>query len=209
MMVLPPLPMVKAMWLLWIFVFLISVGYLQYPSFAKNFTFNQEIKDSLFVSILLMNLHKFESYYQKEWVHTKIFGSNSLVFTRESAQRLIYITFVGTFLLMLIPAYLVLNSSTTQALVFLVWSAQGYVELHHLAKTIFRGYYYPGTFTGLLFFFYQNSTFLPIVINALKLPDFDYNTIRYTTGTLGVLVFYLFLVEEMFRPSNLPEIYNK
>lgn len=200
MFVLPPFSMLKAMWLFWVLAFVIIGGYFSYPLFASDYAITKEVKESLFNGFLLMNVHKFESYWQKEWEYTKTFGED--LYTISGAQRTIYITFVGTFLLMLIPVYCLIFSPTTQALILFMWAGQGFVELHHFAKTIYRGYYYPGTLSGTIFFLYQNSVFLPNVVQALQIRGINYDRFAYSTGMLGVLILYFFLVEEMFMPVH-------
>jgi hypothetical protein len=125
---------------------------LFFPSLRARFgsPLTPELRWIFLASIVVMILHKVESYGAGEfdvcptYLNTeRKFGGN--------VRKAMFLSFVPTFLGMLVVTYLAFVGPPWHLLLLTVWLAQGVHELHHSAKSAARGRLYPGVFTSVLF----------------------------------------------------------
>jgi hypothetical protein len=112
------------------------------------------------VSALVMAAHKVESYLEREYAVCPVYITQSRSWGSDPA-RAIFLSFVPTFLGMLVLLALAMIGPPWHLAIVTVWIAQGLHELHHVAKSIARRRFYPGLFTALLFIAVQSGLLFP------------------------------------------------
>ena len=150
-----------------------------------NSFFQREITQTLkfyfLVSILLMYLHKYECFVGEEYLTCSAFKLQK----GDKIRKQLFITFCGTFLLMLLAIGLIIYGDIWPRLLLFIWILQLSSEVHHFKKKKVAGkytaflitvfnllFFYPTWFGGqkdkevnlffYLFYFYQSVLFLVI-----------------------------------------------
>jgi hypothetical protein len=118
------------------------------PRFGAALT--PELRRVFLASIVVMILHKAESYWAGEFDVCPTYLNTEKRFGG-STRKAMFLSFVPTFLGMLVVTYLAFVGPPWHLLLLTVWLAQGVHELHHSAKSAARGRPYPGVFTSVLF----------------------------------------------------------
>ena len=127
------------------------------------------LADLLLFSIGLMAVHKVESYVTGEFDHCPVYlGLADKPWVR-SLRQAAFITFCTTFLALAVLLALAMRGPPWPLLVMAVWCAQGLHEVHHLAKSLARRRYYPGTASGALFVAFIDLVFFPAYLGELSL----------------------------------------
>ncbi len=103
------------------------------------------------LSILVMVLHKVESWITGEFDACPVYLTTGRARWAKNVREAQFTMFVATFLGMLILVWLAFKGGHWPMLMLGIWIAQGQHELHHTAKSLSRRRYYPGTATGLVF----------------------------------------------------------
>lgn len=102
-----------------------------------------------FLSILLMLLHKVESYRTHEWEFAPGYQyALSLGFEK---GPLLFLTFVSILFLGLFWCFLIMAWRWGQWLLLTVWGLTFLLEWHHVWRTLQAGEYYSGLITALLY----------------------------------------------------------
>lgn len=110
---------------------------------------SKKMKGYFFLSLLLMLLHKVESYQTNEWVYSPVYKFIlSLGFDK---GPLVFLTFVSILFLGLFWCFLVISWRWGQWCLLFFWGLTFILELHHFVRTLIAGEYYSGLITGLLY----------------------------------------------------------
>lgn len=126
-----------------------------------NLPLTPQLLQLLLVSILLMVLHKGESFFSKEYDECPVYKTADNAPWTQNSCKAIFISFVGTFLGMLFLLYLAMLGPPWPLILFCIWLSQGLHEMHHAAKSLARKKIYPGLFTSLLFVALQSFWMFP------------------------------------------------
>lgn len=120
-----------------------------------------------FASVVLMVLHKVESYWFGEFDQCPVYASSATSSFADNPRKAVFMTFVPTFLGMLIFAFLAFLGPPWHLITLTVWLGQGAHELHHLAKSAARGRLYPGIVTSVLFVVVMSFGLFPMWHDAV------------------------------------------
>ncbi len=104
-----------------------------------------------FASIVAMAVHKLESYWFEEYEQCPVYLTSGQSAWALNPRKAVFLSFVPTFIGMLVVAFLGFLGPPWHLLVMTVWLGQGAHELHHTAKSLSRRRVYPGTASSLLF----------------------------------------------------------
>lgn len=113
--------------------------------FAAPLTF--ELQVTFFASVVVMALHKIESYWSLEYDQCPVYVSQAV----DNPRRAIFLAFVPPFVAMMFMVFLAFIGPPFHLLSLAVWLGQGVHELHHTAKSLARRRLYPGLFTSVVF----------------------------------------------------------
>ena len=104
-------------------------------------------------SVLLMVLHKLESFYSNEIKHDIFYSrlKTWIAVDDFSTQRAFFLGFCPAYCLGLVLLMLVMRGPPWPMLCVFAYIAQCSHEVHHLAKAVVRRGYYPGAVTALAF----------------------------------------------------------
>lgn len=130
----------------------LSLGLLS-PDFRGHFSapLSPALQWVFFATIVVMALHKLESFWFEEYEQCPVYLTSGQAEWARNPRKVLFLTFVPTFLGMLGVAFLAFLGPPWHLLVLTVWLGQGAHELHHTAKSLSRGRVYPGTASSLLF----------------------------------------------------------
>jgi hypothetical protein len=109
-----------------------------------------ELRGVFLASIVVMVLHKAESYWAGEFDRCPTYLTTGRKW-EDNPRRAMFLSFVPTFLGMLLVTFLAFMGPPWHLLLLTVWLAQGVHELHHSAKSLARGRPYPGVFSSVVF----------------------------------------------------------
>ena len=112
-------------------------------------------------SIILMALHKTESFSKAEFDHCPVYLTSGQAPWAQNCRKAIFVSFVTTFIGMLVLVYLVLLGPPWPIALLAVWLGQGLHEFHHLAKSWVRRSFYPGVFSSIAFVLVQSFWVFP------------------------------------------------
>ncbi len=104
-----------------------------------------------FASIVAMALHKLESFWFEEFEQCPVYLTSGQSAWARNPRKAVFLSFVPTFLGMLVVTFLGFLGPPWHLLVMTVWLGQGAHELHHTAKSLSRRRVYPGTVSSVLF----------------------------------------------------------
>lgn len=123
------------------------------PGFRSHFTapLSPAFQWVFFASIVAMALHKLESYWFEEYEQCPVYLTSGQSAWALNPRKAVFLSFVPTFIGMLVVAFLGFLGPPWHLLVMTVWLGQGAHELHHTAKSLSRRRVYPGTASSLLF----------------------------------------------------------
>lgn len=121
------------------------------------------------ISILLMVVHKIESYFTYEYNVCPVYLTNGQKSWAQNPRQAIFVAFVGTFLLMMGAVFLVMKGGVWPRLLLSIWLAQGLHEWHHSAKSLAQRSYYSGTVSALLFVLHIDFCVAPLWFDTLLL----------------------------------------
>jgi hypothetical protein len=162
------------------------------PSFKAHFQapLSERLLNFFLLSILIMALHKAESFYALEYEKCPVYLNSGRTDWAKNPRKAIFLSFVSTFIGMLFVVYLALLGPPWHLVLITIWLAQGLHECHHLAKSLARKIFYPGLFTSLLFVLVQSFAVFPLwydqVIGNRGVIYFAY----YALVPCTVLAFY-------------------
>lgn len=122
-----------------------------------------ELLNVFLVSIVIMAIHKFESYKSKEFDRCPVYlATGSHARWMKQPREVLFVGFVGTFLILMVVINLVMRGAPWPLLLMLIWLAQGLHEIHHSAKTCIERRYYPGVVSSLLFVLHIDLFMVPL-----------------------------------------------
>jgi len=123
------------------------------PAFRSHFAapLSPEFQGVFLASVVLMALHKVESFWRGEYDQCPVYVSQAQSPSWQNPRKAVFLAFVPIFIGMLLVAYLAFLGPPWHLIILTVWLAQGAHELHHLAKSLARGRLYPGLVTSVLF----------------------------------------------------------
>jgi hypothetical protein len=119
-----------------------------------------DITSLFMLGAIVMALHKLESLLTHEYEHCPVYLTQAHQWGSDPA-RAIFVTFVPTFLGMLMIVALALFGPPWHLAIVTVWLAHGLHELHHVAKSISRRRIYPGLVSSILFVAVQSGLLFP------------------------------------------------
>lgn len=122
-------------------------------SFAQKFnhSLTPQLQQFFFLSILLMAIHKLESFFAKEYEHCPVYLTSGKSAWAQNPREAIFLSFVPTAVGMLFFLYLTILGPPWHLVFLTVWLAQGLHEIHHLAKSLARRKIYPGLYSSIAF----------------------------------------------------------
>ena len=139
-----------------------------------------------FASLILMALHKAESFWFAEFDQCPVYLSQPT----DNPRKALFMGFVPTFVGMTFLLFLGFLGPPWHLIVLTVWLGQGVHELHHLGKSLARKRSYPGVVTSVLFVLVMSFGLFPLwhdaVIGARGLIFYAY----YAALPLVFLGFY-------------------
>lgn len=165
------------------------------PAFRAHFgaPLSPALQGIFFASIVLMVLHKVESYWAGEFDQCPVYRSQGETDWAQNPRQAVFLGFVPVFLGMLLMAFLAFLGPPWHLVLLTIWLGQGLHEVHHAAKSLARGRAYPGIVTSVLFVGVMTLGLFPLwhdsVIGARGLLYYGY----YATLPL---VFLGFLAED-------------
>jgi hypothetical protein len=111
------------------------------PSYAMKVVF--------LLSILLMGVHKIESFYTREWEFAPIY----LYFLNQDYSRgeIIFLSFVVTLFVGLAWVWIIISFRAGKWIFLGFWGLTFFEEWHHLIRTYHSGQYYTGLFSAILY----------------------------------------------------------
>ncbi|MCB9759890.1 MAG: hypothetical protein H6739_08655 [Alphaproteobacteria bacterium] len=148
------------------------------------------LQDALLLSVFLMAAHKGESYLQGEFNHCPVYLTSAQTRWGRNPREALFVGFVGTFLGLMLLVAMVMRGGPWPMLLLAIWLAQGLHELHHTGKSLARGYYYPGTLTGLAFTLFLDVAVFPLWLETLGL-GMETSWLYYGLQPLVILAFFL------------------
>lgn len=149
--------------------------------------------NTFLVSILLMVAHKLESYFFREYDRCPVYLSSSgHAKWMKHPRQILFVAFVGTFLMLMIVINLVMRGPPWPLLLMAIWMAQGLHEIHHSAKTLVERRYYPGVISSI-FFVAHIDVFMFLQWGELVLKGHEW--VYYVYYGLQPVVFLAFVLE--------------
>lgn len=123
------------------------------PAFVSlmNHPLTPNLQFYFLITILLMTLHKVESYFFKEFDHCPVYLTQGSGMMGENVRRGFFLSFVPIFIGMLFFSYLAFVGGSWHMILLMIWIAQGLHEMHHAAKSLVRQKIYPGLFSSIAF----------------------------------------------------------
>lgn len=131
---------------------------------------------AFFASVVLMALHKVESFWFAEYDQCPVYTSQP----QDNPRKAVFLAFVPIFIGMLIFSFLGFIGPPWHLITLTIWLGQGVHELHHTAKSLARGRLYPGIVTSVLFVAVMSLGLFPLWHDAVL-------------GDRGVLFFSYYL----------------
>ncbi len=161
-------------------IFVIGIGFF-YPHLAAPFdsALSLGFLDAFMVSVLLMFLHKVESYFTLEYEQCPVYATTGRARWAQDSREAVFLAFCGTFLGLALAIALMLRGGYWPLLILAIWMAQGVHEWHHSAKSLTQGSYYSGTVTGLMFVVHVNMVLFP-----------EWYSLLHTTSDLPFYAYY-------------------
>ena len=147
--------------------------------------------DAFLITILGMLVHKVESYQTGEFQRCPVYLTNVHNERGKHPGRLLFQGFVPTVLGALLLLYFVMRGPPWMLLMMLVWLGQGMHELHHAAKTLAEGRYYPGTVTGIGFVVLMDVLLYPWWIAALTVDPGRWFWVYYAVQPVLFAAYWL------------------
>ena len=186
--------LLSAMVLTWGTGLVAVLGGAFFPAWVTAFDqpVSKGLLDAFLVSIGVMVLHKLESYLTGEYEVCPVYVTNGEQRWARDARQAMFVSFVGTFLVLIIALALVMRGGYWPLLLLSVWMAQGVHEWHHLAKSLAAGRYYPGSVTSL---FYVLSVVLWVFPEWVVLIDGPTRAITLGYWAIQPAVFLGFYLE--------------
>lgn len=118
---------------------------------------------AFFASVVLMALHKVESFWFAEYDQCPVYVSQPTT----NPRKAVFLAFVPIFIGMLIVCFLGFLGPPWHLITLTVWLGQGVHELHHTAKSLARGRLYPGIVTSVLFVGVMSLSLFPLWHDAV------------------------------------------
>jgi len=146
--------------------------------------------NALFISIIIIALHKVESYYAEEYNHCPVYLTQGRSNWAQNNRQAIFLAFVCTFLVLTMGIYFAIKGQPWTMLIPIIWLAQGLHEQHHLAKSFAQRGYYPGTITSLLFVLQINFMLFPAWWDSLTIINDYLFYLYYLVQPIILLAFY-------------------
>jgi hypothetical protein len=139
------------------------------PAFRSHFAspLSTAMQVAFFASVVLMVLHKVESFWFGEYDQCPVYVTQANSGFAGNPRKAQFLTFVPTFLGMLMFAFLAFLGPPWHLITLTVWLGQGLHELHHLAKSAARGRAYPGIVTSILFVAVMSFALFPMWHDAV------------------------------------------
>jgi hypothetical protein len=148
------------------------------------------VLDVFLGSVVLMTVHKVESYYFGEFEVCPVYLTVGKSWEK-NVRRAGFEVFVSAFLGGMFLLALALRGAPWPLLLMSVWLAQGLHEIHHLAKTLVRRRYYPGLVSALLFTALIDVALFPNWYAALHVESQLGFYAYYAVQPLVLLAFFL------------------
>lgn len=161
--------LLSGMIITWLSVVGILFWGIFFPSWMTPFFVNPspEFLNAFLVSIIIMAIHKYESFYFEEYNHCPVYLTSGRKTWAKNSREAIFLPFVGTFLGLTFLLYFSLCGQPWTMLIPIVWLAQGLHEIHHSAKALAQKKYYPGTVSSIVYVLQINLLLYPAWWNAL------------------------------------------
>lgn len=162
-------------------------------TFRSHFTaaLTPSFQGVFLISIVLMALHKLESFWFGEYDQCPVYATTAQAEWAQNPRKAVFLTFVPTFLGMMMMAFLAFLGPPWHLIILTVWLGQGAHELHHTGKSLARARLYPGIFTSVLFVGVMSFGLFPLwhdaVVGARGLLFYGY----YALLPIVLLGFYL------------------
>ena len=156
--------------------------------------FHKPVGDDVAAIFLLgavvMAAHKLESLLTHEYEQCPVYLTQARQWGADPA-RAIFLTFVPTFIGMLMVVALALIGPPWQLAIVTVWLAHGLHELHHVGKSIARRRIYPGLVSSLVFVVVQSGLLFPRWYDLVASERGALFNAYYLMLPMVVLAFYL------------------
>ena len=144
-----------------------------------------EVKRDLWLTFVLMFVHKVESYATVEWDVCPLY--TYLAYRLEKGKGF-FLIFCGTFLVMAMFMMMVITDPSWRFFLPLAWGGQLLNEVHHVSKAFAFKRYYSGAVTALMMVLYACFVFFP---NFLSVWDMEhYGKAPYIVALASFYVFY-------------------
>jgi hypothetical protein len=115
-------------------------------------------------------LHKVESFVMGEFDHCPIYLAAAVSTWSANVRSGLFVTFVASMQVFTLLIVLIMHGEPWPLLLIAVWAAQGLHEVHHSAKSVAMGGYYPGTWSSLLFIGWSAGFLVPAWLRAWSAP---------------------------------------
>lgn len=120
-----------------------------------------DIASMFLIGAIVMAAHKLESLLTREYEQCPVYLTQARAWGGDPG-RAIFLSFVTTFIGMLLIVALALLGPPWHLAIVTVWLAHGLHELHHTAKSLARRRVYPGLFSSLFFVSVQSGLLFPL-----------------------------------------------
>ena len=160
---------------------------------------SEHMKFSMFISLILMFMHKVESYYTREWTVCRFYsGLKKISFLQEHGE-IVFLVFCTTFLLSTILMLLMICYEQWIHYNLLIWGCQLINETHHISKAIMRKAYYSGSYSAVLLVLWANLHYFPYLG---IMYDYDWTFVSYLVSFASIVCLTIFCIEVWEVPKR-------
>ena len=171
---------------------LIPLGFFYAPFAEKcNHPLSSPLQKLFFVSLILMAIHKLESFYAEEYDHCPVYLTSGEAPWATNPRKTIFLSFVPTFIGMLFFAYFAFLGPPWHLILIALWLAQGLHETHHVAKSCARKKIYPGFYSAIAFVGVMSFGVFPLWNDLVFAERGIVFTLYYALLPLILLGYYL------------------